>query len=155
MKNTLLSAALFAATAGLLSGGAQAGEVPAADGMEDIRAVVEANQAAWREALNASDVEGLVDTYSADAVLMPPTDETLADAASIRRYLRTLAASGLKHNGVDLYEIRREGDTVYAAGVWSATRPAAGGAELIGGNIVTVFERQSDGRWKTRLQTWN
>lgn len=86
---------------------------------------------------------------------MPPTDETLAGHTAIGEFLEEFTQSGLEHNGVDLVEVRREGDTIYAAGVWSAHRATGEGRELVGGNIVTILERQADGNWKTRLQTWN
>ncbi len=128
---------------------------PLAAGAEDIRDVVEANHAAWQAALNQRNVDGLLQTYSADAVLMPPTDDTLAGHGAIGAYLAQLAASGVEHNGIDIYDLQRAGDTVYAAGVWSATVPGSDGPQLIGGNMVSVLERQADGSWKTRLQTWN
>lgn len=154
MKPLILTAALFAAT------GSSAADVATPETLrvapvEDIRAIVEANHARWRAALNAGDVDAALSTYSPDAVLMPPTDETLAGHEAIGAFLDAFAETGLQHNGVDLLEVRRAGDTVYAAGVWSARRATGAGRELIGGNIVTILERQADGSWKTRLQTWN
>ncbi len=143
MRNYLISATLVAATAAM----------PAL--ADESRDIAEQASTAWSTALNNRDLEGVVSTYSNDAVVMPPTDETLAGADRIRSYMQGVAQKAVKHNGVDLYDVRRDGDTLYAAGVWSATVMEDGQPKLVGGNIVNVLERQPDGSWKTRLQTWN
>lgn len=143
MRNILLSATLLATTAAM--------PVLA----DESRDIAEQANSAWSAALNSRDVEGVVSTYANDAVVMPPTDETLAGTDRIRTYMEGVAGKAVKHNGVDLYDVRRDGDTVYAAGVWSATVLEDGQPKLVGGNIVNVLQRQPDGSWKTRLQTWN
>ena len=124
---------------------------------QDPAAIAEAEIARLQQALDAGDLDALMQFYGEDAVVLPPTDETLTHPAAIRAFWRRRADS-LRHFDVDWVRCEQTGDTIYSAGVWSATRnggDSGESGEYTGGNVVTVFTRQPDGTWKTTLQTWN
>lgn len=132
-----------------LSSSAIAVEPPAVDP----QAITVARQ--WTQEFNQGDASRLAGLYAHDAVLMPPSDETLISREAIEAYWkRTL--QGLSDYSVDIVQSRAEGNVLYAAGIWSANVAGADGKPVVvGGNVLRVMERQEDGSWKLRVETWN
>jgi ketosteroid isomerase-like protein len=122
---------------------------------ENARDIAARAFAQWQTQFNARDFAALSAGYCEDAVVLPPTDTSVAGRSAIRAMLEASRAEVLEHNGADLLAVHATGDTVYASGVWSATALVDGRAQLVGGNVVHVLEQQDDGTWKTRLQIWN
>lgn len=111
--------------------------------------------AQWSSEFNGGDATRLSRLYADDAVLMPPSDETLISREAIEAYW-TRALNGLSDYDVEIVQSRAQGDMLYAAGIWSANKTLAEGERVVvGGNVVRVLERQGDGSWKLRVETWN
>lgn len=109
----------------------------------------------WADRFNRGDARALAGLYADDAVLMPPSDETVVSRAAIEEYWAN-TLTGLGDYNVEFVQTRAQGDVLYTAGIWSAARVGADGErEVVGGNVVRVLERQDDGSWKLRVETWN
>ncbi len=117
---------------------------------------IQANNLSWSYALNSGNVAALSQLYSDGAIVLPPTDETLNTREQIRAFWDQVLSQGFSDFSIDNIDTRVAGDTAYQAGVWSASRTDANGRlERIGGNILNVLERQEDGSWRARMQSWN
>lgn len=107
-------------------------------------------------AFNQGQTSELVKLYVDKAVFMPPSSEILTGQESIRRYW-----DGLRKVGFNEYVIRDigltiVGNTAYQTALWEAVRQdSAGNVIKMDGNISSVLERQRDGSWKIKLQSWN
>lgn len=120
---------------------------------DDTEAAIKANLLSWTYAFNSGNAAALSELYTEDAVIMPPTDVTIITKAAIQQYWNEELSENLKDLSIDQVKLTIEGNTAYQASIWSATQ--AGSNRSIGGNVLTVLERQPDGRWKTRLHSWN
>lgn len=111
----------------------------------------------WLDAAQSGSPQALAALYTENAVLMPPTDETIVGRAPIARYLADgPGAASLHGYTVDIVGCDLRGDTLEIAGVWGvdATRrdPRTG---LQTGNVMRVANRQADGSWALKYEIWN
>ncbi len=121
----------------------------------DETAAIRSLNSNWDAAINKGNTAELAKLYAKDAVVMPPSSEILASPEAIRNYWDGLRKVGVNEYTVRTVETRIEGDTAYQTALWEATRTADGQAIQFEGNISNVLERQKDGSWKIRLQSWN
>ncbi len=129
---------------------------PAMANEYDAHNAIKASNLSFEYALNTGNADALIGLYTTDAVLLPPTDETLTMPAAIREFWQAALNDGLHNVKLANFDTRIEGDTAYQAAIWSAETSAANGSTThIGGNMVNIFSRQADGSWKPRLQSWN
>ncbi len=123
---------------------------------DDILTAIKANNLSWEYAMNTGNAYALSGLYTSDAIVMPPSDETLMRTDSIRSYWGNIVGNGVINHSIDSLDIHIDGDTAYQAAIWSAIQVDDEGFEIpVGGNLVTIFERQEDGSWKQKLQSWN
>ncbi|MBI4005421.1 MAG: DUF4440 domain-containing protein [Gammaproteobacteria bacterium] len=117
---------------------------------------IEESNLSWVSALNKGNTKTLLDVYTEDAVVMPPSSEILSDHAAIKTYWDGLLRVGVGKYAINTVDLRIEGDTAYQTALWEATRVAADGNVIhFDGNMSTVYEQQKDGSWKIKLQSWN
>lgn len=109
----------------------------------------------WELALNSGDTRDLVDLYSLDAVVIPPSLEILDAPAEIRQYWKTLMAKGTGNFRVQTINLRQQGDTIYQSAIWIATSESNGVKTELDGEMTNIITRQDDGSWKITLQSWN
>lgn len=121
----------------------------------DETAAIRSLNSRWDAAINEGNTAELAKLYARDAVVMPPSSEILASPEAIRNYWDGLRKVGVNDYTVRTIETRIEGDTAYQTALWEATRTADGQSIQFDGNISNVLERQKDGTWKIRLQSWN
>lgn len=111
----------------------------------------------WTKVVRQGDRNAVESLYSAQALLMPPTDDTLFGASSITDYLlEHVGADELAGYSIDLLSCERRGDTLHVAGVWGSREIDDNGrSSYIGGNVVRVLTRQPDGVWASSHDIWN
>lgn len=108
------------------------------------------------KAFNKGQTSELVKLYADNAVFMPPSSEILTGQEAIKEYW-----DGLRKVGFNEYVIRDisltiVGNTAYQTALWETVRKdSAGNVINMDGNISSVLERQMDGSWKIKLQSWN
>jgi len=110
------------------------------------RHIDEANQA-WIKGLLAADPLVILETYAEDAVDCTPTGECFRSRAAILRRLKarvkklgparsaSVTSEGAVHHGVYIFE-------------WGTSTALFAGADTIGGNYLTVWRLETDGRWR-------
>lgn len=112
----------------------------------------------WLQAVETGDAEMLGELYSDNAVLMPPTDETIVGNTPIGEYLSTAGnRPWIANYSVDIVacELAND-DTLQFAGVWGAEQiDYRGEAGAITGNVLRVLDRRPDGSWAMRYEIWN
>jgi uncharacterized protein (TIGR02246 family) len=122
----------------------------------DDSSAISALNSNWGVAVNKGDTTQLASLYADDAVMMPPSSEILSDRSAIKNYWDILREVGIDAYAIQTINLRIEGDQAYQTVLWEATRNAADGNVFeFKGNMSNVLERQKDGTWKIKLQSWN
>ena len=74
----------------------------------------------------------------------------------VEKFLQGILETGTKDHKFEMIEAREEGNIIYAAAKWSATGKDSEGKDQTWSGVAThVFERQSDGSLKLKLNTFN
>ena len=111
----------------------------------------------WSTAVESGDPEKLGELYTHNAVLMPPTDETIIGRSLIGKYLAAADKNPqLENYSVDIVACELAGDTLKFAGVWGAEQIDYRGRQIaMTGNLVRILDRQPDGSWALSYEIWN
>lgn len=122
---------------------------------EDALLLAEKANGSWTQALTKGSAPALASTYTEDAIVTAPTDENLESRKAIENYWSTGISQGNRYY-TDIEAATVQGSSLFEAGIWSAEiKLADGKSRIIGGNLVRVLDRQDDGSWKIRLETWH
>ena len=112
--------------------------------------------ARWVAAAASGEHARLAAMYAPDAVLMPPTDETIVGREPIARYLASSAPVAAPATyTVDVVGCALSGDTLEIAGVWGADETTGDARRLRTGNVMRVATRGPDGAWRLKYEIWN
>lgn len=114
-------------------------------------AVIAAEEDQWNRDLAARDVERLVSRYAPDATVKIPGAPPLTG-----RWVRRSIEAGINDRAFamtfahDRIEVARSGDLAYSRGHYQMTLTdrQSGQPRTDYGTYLTVWQRQSDGRWK-------
>ncbi len=111
----------------------------------------------WLNAIESGDATGISRLYSDNAVMMPPTDETIVGNASIGMYLTTPASGPhIANYSVDIVGCELTGNTLQFAGVWGSEKTDHRGHPIaLTGNLLRILDRQMDGSWAMSYEIWN
>jgi ketosteroid isomerase-like protein len=119
-------------------------------------ASLEEMSAIWVSSFDNGNTESLKSLYTENAMAFPPSSEILQGPTAISAYLESLKKVGFGEYSISNVDTQIKGDTAYTTALWETTRIDANGNEIIlDGNITNVLERQVDGSWKIKLQSWN
>jgi ketosteroid isomerase-like protein len=119
-------------------------------GVPDVRAI-DLQRAAYERASGSGDRDGVVRSYTPDAVLFPPAgSEPIRGSAAIRASLQSPDRFRLTH---DVIELDVRGDRAYEIGRWMLR--GLDGAAQRGGWYSWVWRRQPDGRWAIDRDVWS
>jgi ketosteroid isomerase-like protein len=122
----------------------------------DRAAVVRATNALLN-AVNASDLTGVLAAWCNEGVLMPPHHPSVHGRAALEQYFRELFSHSRFAFVFSSSRIEVAGDVAlerieYRASAW----PAAGGPLVQDvGKGLHVYRRQTDGSWKLAQDIWN
>jgi ketosteroid isomerase-like protein len=125
------------------------------------RQAVAAADSGFAAAARAHDLEGSVGSLTADAVMFPPDQPPIVGRAAIREYMR--GSFALPHFSVswttDTIVVAASGDMAYSYARSRYTFPArsgaAGAVDTAYGKGVSIWRRDTDGRWRTTADIWN
>lgn len=115
-------------------------------------------ETSWSAAAGAKDVDRFVSYYAPDAVLLPPNAPVASDPASIRKAIgELLALPGLNLSwSTTKVEVARSGDIAYSYGTYVMKLTGPDGAPMEDrGKYATAWKKQTDGSWKSVLDTFN
>lgn len=122
----------------------------------DTAAEIEAVNATIVKDFKAGKIADMTSLYTKDAVMLPPSSEILSSPAAISKYWSDLKDVGVKEYSLYLVDLKVDGNVAYATSLWEASRKVAGNDDItMDGNVSSVFEKQKDGSWKIKLQSWN
>jgi len=119
----------------------------------EIHAVAEA----LRNAVNASDVRGILECWSADGVLMPPHHPSVHGHAAIAEYFRGVFATRRLAFTFAESVVTFAGDVALERLTYTvvATSVTDGTATDDAGKGLHVYTRQPDRRWRIAQDIWN
>jgi ketosteroid isomerase-like protein len=110
----------------------------------------------WSTTFDEGNTTLLMTLYTKDAIVFPPSSEILDSSAAIIAYLDGLIKVGINEYSISNVDLNVKGDIAYETALWEATRvDASGNVIKFEGNITNVLEKQNDGSWKIKYQSWN
>jgi len=114
-------------------------------------AALEARSDAWESALNAADVDALVDLYTEDARLLPPGDKMTSGRDGVRAAFGGMIDAGISGETTRV-ETTVNGDIGYIVGTFSLT---SGGEAAGSGKYIETWRRGDDGLWLIANDIYN
>ncbi len=110
----------------------------------------------WSSGYTQGNTEGLTGLYTENAVVFPPSSEILEGRTEIQAYLEGLRKAGVSEYSIFNVDTDIQENIIYESALWEATRvDNEGNITKLEGNISNVFEKQNDGSWKIKFQSWN
>ena len=108
-------------------------------------------------AVNGSDVDGVVAVWAEDGVMMPPDKLAVSGRTAIAGYFRRLFSSARFRFEFTESEIQVVGDVASEHVTYAAEAWVEGASEPIrdGGKGIHVFRRLPDGDWVLAVDIWN
>lgn len=124
---------------------------------EELRAVLEADNARWLAAFNTPDPAAFASMYTPDAVVLPPgTQPVTGGPEAIVRFWEARIKLGLRDHTFEIVSVRQEGRLAYQVARWTVVLVKESGERTqFTGNTVRVYELQPDGRWLTKVHIYN
>jgi uncharacterized protein (TIGR02246 family) len=129
---------------------------PAADPAADKAAIAAVGQA-MRDALAAGDIDGVLATYTADAIMMSPNRAPFRGQDEIRAFIDSMATAFTSVEWVaGESEALVGGDYGYELVELSMNAQIEGGESMSDRAMqVRIYERQDDGSWKIARDIWS
>jgi ketosteroid isomerase-like protein len=95
--------------------------------------------------------------YTEDAVLMPPNVQHIAGADAIGKFWSDHIKDGhLKNHSFEIVSINRDRKYAYQVASWTLdVINDKGETAKRSGNTVRIFERQTNGKWLTKVHIYN
>ncbi len=122
---------------------------------EFIQIDLEESNSLWELAMNSGNPGTFAELYAEDAVIMTPSLEIFSSRLDIEKFWLKTIAPIANNFQVQTISIRIDGELAYQTAVWLASVTSNGVTNNIDGEMTTMFQRQHDGSWKIRLQSWN
>jgi len=124
---------------------------------EDLRAVMEADNARWLSAYNTNNPTAFPAMYTKDAVLLPPGAQPVSGREAIGQFWASrLKPGNRKDHTFEIVGIQQDGKYAYQVARWTVVVVKdTGEPTKLSGNTVRIFEHQSDGGWLTKVHIFN
>lgn len=117
---------------------------------------VEKLNSLWTTSFDKGNTDSLMTLYTRNAMVFPPSSEILDSSSKIKNYLDGLRKVGFNEYSISTVDLDVKGDTAYTTALWEATRVGANGKSIVlEGNITNILEKQENGSWKIKYQSWN
>lgn len=109
-------------------------------------------------ALRANDLDGIVESYTTHAVVMPPGHRALEGSDAIRRWFRGMLDS-FTIEGFESFpeEVVVAGDWAFRRGTFDWRLRARDSGELLepSSKFLQIWQRLEDGSWRVARGIWN
>jgi ketosteroid isomerase-like protein len=121
----------------------------------DTLSAAQADSMAWFNLYERGDLAGLSERYNNDAVVLAPESTRLDGRAAIADYWgRVIKTDGKVSVAINAAKV--EGSTMTQSGLWGVEMTTGEGETVReGGHLLRVLDKQADGSWKIRLESWN
>jgi uncharacterized protein (TIGR02246 family) len=123
---------------------------------EDIRPAMETANAKFLAAFNTPNPSAFLALYTKDSVLFFQGAPPVTGPEAIKQFWESRIKLGVRDHTFDIIEAGADGK--YAFQVAKATVQLVrdtGEKTLTAGHTVRIFEKQSDGTWKTKIHMFN
>jgi uncharacterized protein (TIGR02246 family) len=150
MKNAMLAATVL-----LLFGCSQPPPAPPAP-VPNLKAQIDANNAAWAAAANRGDAAAVAAMYTENATMLPPGMEMQQGRAAIQKTIAAIGGSGIKNFALTAIDVSQVGpDTAREIGRVTADAPAPKKKFVkVEGKYVVIW-KQVAGKWMLDVDIWN
>jgi uncharacterized protein (TIGR02246 family) len=124
---------------------------------EDLRAVMEADNARWLAAYNSNNPAAFPAMYTKDAVLLPPGAQPVSGREAIGQFWEArLKPGNRKDHTFEIVSIQQDGKYTYQVARWTVVVVKDTGEQTkLSGNTVRIFEHQPNGEWLTKVHIFN
>jgi len=110
----------------------------------------------WALACNSRQLDDLVSTYAADALVLRPNHPAVRGTAAIREFFFNALDSGFGEVELDPMRVEVVGDVAYEAGRCKMLVPVVVGKRREErGKYLTVLSRQPNGEWRIVSDCWS
>ena len=117
---------------------------------------VKAAYAAWDAAFKKADAKAIAAFYADDALLLPADHKVIKGPSGVEKFFAGIFGMGATNHKLELIEAGGEGKLLYGSAKWSADGKDSSGKDQPWGGVAThVFQKQSDGKLKIKLHTFN
>lgn len=113
--------------------------------------VITSRSDTWENALNAKDVDTLVELYTSDSRLMPPNAEAMIGHDAVRSMFGGMIDAGLSGT-LTTVEAEVSGDMGYRVGIYELR---SGDDAVDTGKFMETWRRDNDGQWRIANDIWN
>jgi len=122
----------------------------------DYPTAIRTSDLGWEFASTSGQTIGLLDMYTDNAIVIPPTSEILSNPSAIEGFWAEVMDSGVSEYVIDTVNLHVEGDVAHQTALWQASIMTDDGNVIhFDGAMTNILERQDDGLWKIRMQSWN
>jgi uncharacterized protein (TIGR02246 family) len=124
---------------------------------EDLRAVMEADNARWLTAYNTNTAAAFPAMYTEDAVVLPPGSQPVKGRQAIGQFWEDrLKPGNRKDHTFEIVHLQQDGQYAYQVARWTLNIiNKTGEPTKVSGNTVRIFEHQPDGAWLTKVHIFN
>jgi uncharacterized protein (TIGR02246 family) len=124
---------------------------------DDLRAVMEADNARWLAAYNTNTPAAFPAMYTKDAVVLPPGAQAVEGREAIGKFWEErLKPGNRKDHTFEIVKIGQDGHLAYQEARWTlAIINKTGEPTKLSGNTVRIFEQGADGTWLTKVHIFN
>ena len=131
------------------------GALPPSIRNDDVKAEIRKSLTQSASAFNRGDIETILGSYAADAVVLPPNSPAEQGIVAIRQLWESLLAAGYRNAMFDVDEIEHWGDVALAIGRYKVQiANTAGAIEEDRGKYVGHWRRMQDGRFRVTVSMW-
>jgi uncharacterized protein (TIGR02246 family) len=111
------------------------------------------------KAMLADNSEVIMSMYTDDAISMPSYEPMLKGKDAMMKSHMKSKEAGFKMNNITLttMDVWSSGDLAYEIGTYTINMTLPGMTEAMddNGKYLTVWQKQTDGSWKIKAETWN
>ncbi len=111
------------------------------------------------EAMLNENNDAILAMYADDVISLPSYNPMLKGKSALKKQMEMDENDNMKMKDFELttLEVFSSGDYAYEVGKYNLSMEMDGGAEswTDNGKYLTVYEKQSDGSWKVKVETWN
>lgn len=152
MRN-VVSGVLLCGLAACGGGGGSSGATISAG---DLKAQIDANDAAWSVAANQGDAAGVAALYTEDATMLPPGMPIQQGRAAIEKTVAEITNSGVRNIALSALDVAQFGpDTAREIGRVTLEAPGPKGRFVATEGKYVVIWKLVGGKWKVIVDIWN
>jgi ketosteroid isomerase-like protein len=126
--------------------------------LDEARTAIRTADAEWSRAAVANDVDGFMTFVSSKGSMLPPNQPAITGTSAIREWVSAMMSSpgfSISWRSATV-EVAESGEMGYTTGSYDLRMQGPDGATISErGKYVTIWEKESDDRWRAVVDTFN